>query len=173
MADLKTTPYLVSTISTGIFRDEFDQDTGFSTLASISGWIENNIGLLNTRLYTAFSGSGLTDGDTCIQPTGNFRFEESDIYKQIYLTNYYTKKARSVLKGIDSAVDFITLREGDSVITRTNKNEIAKTYRGLAKDAQEKLEMLVAQYNIYGASPLQVAGSDAPIESGQSNILYG
>ena len=169
MPDRSKTPYLVSTLATGIFNDEFDSDTGFATLASISGWLANNVGLLNTITYTAFSGSGVAAGtlvdDTVLQPSGGFRFEEGDIYKQIYLTNYYTKKARAVLKGIDSSVDFISLREGDSMITRTNKNEIAKTYRGFAKDAQERLDDLVARYNIYEAHPLQAAGNDASIDA--------
>ena len=111
MPDRSKTPYLVSTIATGIFNDEFDSDTGFATIASISGWLANNVGLLNTTLYTAFSGSGSATeypDDTVVQPSGSFRFEEADIYKQVYLTNYYTKKARAVLKGIDSSVDFIS-----------------------------------------------------------------
>lgn len=160
-SDRQLTPYFVSTVATGIFRDEFDSDTGYASLSSISGWLENNVGLLNTQLYTAFSGSGTTDGDTAIQATGEFKYEESDVFKQLYLVNYYKKKTRAVLRNIDSSVDFITLRDGDSVITRTNKNEIAKTYRGLANDAEARLEMLIAKYNIYGSPPLQVAGLDA------------
>ena len=39
MPDRSKTPYLVSTLATGIFNDEFDSDTGFATLASISGWL--------------------------------------------------------------------------------------------------------------------------------------
>ena len=165
MPDRSKTPYLVSTLATGIYNDEFDSDTGFATLSSISGWLANNVGLLNTTLYTSYSGSGGATTDTTLQPSGNFRFEEGDIYKQLYLTNYYTKKARTILKGIGSSVDFITLREGDSTITRTNKNEVAKTYRGFAKDAQERLELLVAKYNIYDATPVQVAGTDASISA--------
>jgi|TARA_Y100000310_G_scaffold332288_1_gene407586 hypothetical protein len=160
------TPYFVSTIATGIYRDEFDSDTGYQSLSAISGWLENNVGLLNTEIYTSFSGSGMIDGansgDTALVPTGGFKFEEAEIFKQVYLVEYYKKKTRTVLKNIDSSVDFITLRDGDSMITRTNKNEIAKTYRGLANDAQERLQLLTAKYNIYGATPLQVAGTDAP-----------
>jgi len=168
MPNRQKTPYLVSTIATGIYNDEFDSDTGYATLSSISGWLANNVGLLNTILYRAFSGSGSATeypDDTVLMPSGNFRFEEADIYKQVYLNNYYTKKARAVLKGIDSSVDFISLREGDSMITRTNKNEIAKTYRGFAKDAEERLELLVAKYNIYDAAPVQVAGTDASVDA--------
>jgi hypothetical protein len=168
-SDKKQTPYFVSTVATGIYRDEFDSDTGYQSISQISGWLENNVGLLNTQLYTSFSGSGTTDGDTAIQATGEFLYEEADIFKQIYLVEYYKKKTRSVLKGIDSSVDFITLRDGDSTITRTNKNEIAKTYRGLANDAQTRLDALTAKYNIYGAAPVQVAGTDATPLSGEAN----
>mgnify|MGYP001434405106 CR=1 FL=1 len=80
----------------------------------------------------------------------------------------------SLLKGIDSSVDFISLREGDSMITRTNKNEIAKTYRGLAKDAEEELEKQVYAYNYYQAQPRQVAGTDvrvAPVTGNRENIV--
>ena len=168
-SDKKRTPYFVSTVATGIYRDEFDSDTGYQSLSQISGWLENNVGLLNTQLYTSFSGSGTADGDTALQGTGVFRYEEADIFKQLYLVEYYKKKTRSVLKGIDSSIDFITLRDGDSTITRTNKNEIAKTYRGLTSDAQTRLDALTAKYNIYAAVPVQVAGADATPLSGEVN----
>tara|TARA_R100000008_G_scaffold62859_1_gene40132 strand:+ start:102 stop:647 length:546 start_codon:yes stop_codon:yes gene_type:complete len=167
----KETPYFVSTIATGIYRDEFDSDTGYQSLSAISGWLENNVALLNTEIYSAFSGSGMSDGDTALVTTGSFKFEEAEIFKQIYLVEYYKKKARAVLKGIDSSVDFITLRDGDSLITRTNKNEIAKTYRGFANDAQERLELLTAKYNIYNAAPVQVAGLDAADGTGEANYV--
>ena len=84
------------------------------------------------------------------------------------------EKARNVLKGIDSSVDFVTLREGDSMITRTNKNEIAKVYRGFAKDAEEELQNLVYAYNFYQAKPRQVAGSEVrsmPVTGQGDNLV--
>ena len=95
-------PYKFGDIATGIFVDEFDSDTGYATVVSISGWLEANVGLLNTRIYSSFSGSG-----NFIMETGSFKFEEEAIYKQLYLRHFYTKKTRSVLRGIDSSVDFI------------------------------------------------------------------
>ena len=148
-------PYNFGDIATGIFDDEFDADTGYATVGSISGWLEANVGLLNTRIYSSYSGSG-----DFVTPTGNFKFEEEAIFKQLYLKNFYVKKVRSVLRGIDNSVDFISLREGDSMITRTNKNEIAKTYKSLSNDAEANLKDLISQYNLYNAKPLQVAGSD-------------
>lgn len=91
----------------------------------------------------------------------------------MYLYEFYTKKTRQVLRGVDSSVDFLTLREGDTMITRTNKNELAKTYRGLANDAKEEMERLVTSYNIYQAAPVQVAGDDgAPYASGSGVYIY-
>ena len=148
------------TLADSVFVNEFDSDTSMATQTQVSGWFENNVGELNTLLFTSFSGSGIGTNAARIQPTSTFGLEESGIYKQIYLKHFYQKKARNVLKGIDSSVDFITLREGDSMITRTNKNEIAKTYRGMAKDASEELDKLVYAYNFYQAKPRQVAGSE-------------
>tara|TARA_R110000824_G_scaffold8412_1_gene38108 strand:- start:869 stop:1345 length:477 start_codon:yes stop_codon:yes gene_type:complete len=151
-------PYKFGDIATGIFDDEFDGDTGYATVTNISGWLAANLGILNTRLYSCFSGSG-----EYIQGTGGFKFEEEAIYKQLYLTNFYNKKARATLRGIDSSVDFIRLKEGDAEIVRTNKNEIAKTYKGLANDYKRHTDGLVTQYNLYAAAPVQVAGEDGSL----------
>jgi len=152
-------------LANSVFVNEFDSDTNMATLSQISGWFENNVGVLNTAIFTSFSGSGATSTDEVrIVPNNSFRLEESGIFKQLYLKHFYAKKARNVLKGIDSSVDFITLREGDSMITRTNKNEIAKTYRAMAKDVTEELEKSVYAYNFYQATPRQVVGSDVRVD---------
>jgi hypothetical protein len=152
------------TLANTVFVNEFDSDTDMATLAQISGWFENSIGELNTLIFTSFSGSGEAGHpDQAFVPSGQFGLEESGIYKKLYLRHFYQKKSRNVLKGIDSSVDFITLREGDSMITRTNKNEIAKMYRSLAKDAAEELEKAVYAYNFYQAKPRQVAGSEVGV----------
>jgi len=44
----------------------------------------------------------------------NLSKKKDTIYKQMYLYEFYTKKTRQVLRGIDSSVDFVTLREGDT-----------------------------------------------------------
>ena len=160
--------YSVHDLADEIFGNEFDYDSGYAQFYYISGWLGNNVGLLNTKLFTSFS----VDGSNFI-PTGEFKQEERSIYKQMYLYEFYTKKTRQVLRGIDSSVDFITLREGDTMITRTNKNELAKTYRGLANDEREEMERLVAAYNIYQAAPVQVAGEDgSPIFTGSGYFYY-
>lgn len=160
--------YSVHDLADEIFANEFDYDSGYAQFYYISGWLANNVGLLNTKIYTQYSVQ-----NSNFVPTGSFQQEERAIYKQMYLYEFYTKKTRQVLRGIDSSVDFVTLREGDSMITRTNKNELAKTYRGLANDAREEMERLITSYNIYQAAPVQVAGEDgSPIFTGSGYFYY-
>jgi len=158
--------YSVHNLADEIFGNEFDYDSGYAQFYFISGWLANNIGQLNNRLFTSYEVSG-----AYFAPTGSFKQEERAIYKQMYLYEFYTKKTRQVLRGVDSEVDFISLREGDSMITRTNKNELAKTYRGLANDANAELEKLITSYNMYQAAPVQVAGEDGDVYF-PSGILY-
>ena len=160
--------YSVHDLADEIFANEFEYDSGYAQFYYISGWLANNVGLLNTKIYSQYSVQ-----DSNFEPTGTFRQEERSIYKQMYLYEFYTKKTRQVLRGVDSSVDFVTLREGDTMITRTNKNELAKTYRGLANDAREEMERLVSSYNIYQAAPVQVAGEDgSPIFTGSGYFYY-
>ena len=162
------TSYSVHNLADEIFANEFEYDTGYAQFYYISGWLANNIGMLNNRLFSSFEVSG-----SYFTPTGSFKQEERAVYKQMYLHEFYTKKTRQVLRGIDSSVDFITLREGDSMITRTNKNELAKPYRGLANDAKEELEKLITSYNMYQSEPLQVAGEDGLyVGSGVYSYVY-
>ena len=160
--------YSVHDLADEIFANEFEYDSGYAQFYYISGWLANNVGMLNTKIYSQFSVEGAN-----FIPTGTFQQEERAIYKQMYLYEFYTKKTRQVLRGVDSSVDFVTLREGDTMITRTNKNELAKTYRGLANDAREEMERLVTAYNIYQAAPRQVAGEDgSPIYTGSGYFYY-
>ena len=160
--------YSVHDLADEIFANEFEYDSGYAQFYYISGWLANNVGLLNTKIYSQYSVQ-----NSNFEPTGTFQQEERSIYKQMYLYEFYTKKTRQVLRGVDSSVDFVTLREGDTMITRTNKNELAKTYRSLANDAREEIERLVSSYNIYQAAPVQVAGEDgSPIFTGSGYFYY-
>ena len=146
----------ISGLATGIYEYELDS-TGVS-FNSISGWLNENVGLLNTYLYTSFSGqAGEIPG---------MGLEESDIYKEMYLYHYYTKQARNSLRGIadDSNGNILSVRDGDNSITFVNKNEVSKTYKGFAQDSYDKILRLVQGYNSYQASPKQVGGVETLIQ---------
>jgi hypothetical protein len=140
-------------LANSLFASEFDSDATSINLSLMSGWFVENLGLLNTLINTSYVGE-----DPCLG------IEEGAIYKQIYLYNYYNKQARNVLRGIvstSSSDNILMVADGDNKIQFANKNEISKTYKEMAKDAKQTLDMMVAKYNIYAAKPIQVAGIEA------------
>ena len=147
-------------LASGIFVDEFDSDSDVVTSGSIQAWLENNLGQLNTLIYKDFSGSA-TGMDT----------EAQSIHKELYLYNYYSKQARLALRGITSSSSdnkILSLKDGESSVSFVNRNEVAKVYRGLSNDSKEKVDGLVAKYNIYEAKPQQVGGLDGVLFTGQT-----
>ena len=146
----------------------YDEEIGFHTSGSartteiglLANWLEGHLGELNNLIYTQFSG---------YDPEG-FNLEEQAIIRELYLSEYNRKAHRRVLRGIDGSdgsPDFQVIREGDSMIQKSNKNVTAKSYREAYLDSQERVKTLVYAYNLYGAKPSQVSGGDAPA-SGQS-----
>jgi hypothetical protein len=153
---------VIEDLSLSIFQIEFDGDTGIMPRSHISGWLSENLGYLNTLLNTSYSGS-----DPSID------LEAQAIYKELYLSHYYRKQSRNALRGIiggsDGRSDILSLKDGDSSVTFTNKNEVAKVYKSMADESQNRLDRLVSQYNIYQSKPLQVGGIEGQLFTG---LLY-
>ena len=83
----------ISGLANDIFVNELDS-TGTS-FSAVSGWLNENVGMLNTHLYTSFSGaSGQISG---------LGLEESYIYKHMYLSHHYAKQARNALEALLTA----------------------------------------------------------------------
>lgn len=146
---------MITGFANQIWQNEFDGNTGISE-NYILYWLQNNIGNLNVLLNTEFVVSG---GD--FEP--RFCAEESGIYTQYFLKEFYKKESRKVLQNITSPVgnvDWISLSEGDTTIRRNNRNEVAKTLIQQSKDAGIELKDLISNYNNYRSSPRQVAGFD-------------
>jgi len=152
-------PNVLEDLASGIVVTEFDSDTGIATVANVSGWLYENLGQVNTYLYTDFSGSNAS-GMYGVMDT-----EAQNVLKELYLSNYYNKQARNALRGIvDSSVsgdNVLSLRDGESSVTFINRNEVSKVYKGMASDCMEKVTRMAAQYNIYQAQPRQLGGIDA------------
>lgn len=149
----------IGTLATTIYDNEIGFETGDARaveISLVSGWLLGHLGELNTRIYTCLSGENPTD----------LNLEEQNILGEMYLSNYYRKSQRKVLRGIDgsaSTADWQSIREGDSMITKSNRNATAQNYHQAYLASEEKLGKLVNAYNLYGAKPSQVAGKDAPI----------
>ena len=83
----------------------------------------------------------------------------------MYISEYNRKAHRRVLRGIDGSdgsPDFQVIKEGDSMIQKSNKNVTAKSYHDAYLASQARMKELVYAYNLYGAKPNQVFGDDAP-----------
>lgn len=142
----------------------YDQEIGFHAhgesrnreVALVSGWLEGHLGELNTLIFSSFSGDNPKD----------LMLEEQSILREMYVSEYNRKAQRNVLRGIDGSTsenDFQVIKEGDSMIQRSNRNATAKNYHDAYLASQERLKDLVFAYNLYSAKPKQVAGKDAPI----------
>lgn len=141
----------------------------------ISGYLEANIGQLNTLINTDFY---INEEQDSVVP--ELKYEEKTIFTQLYLKDYMNKQARNILRNAAASshstnnstntttvgvTDWIELREGDtsirrSVATSTSKNASAQIFQKSAAEANQLLKELVHSYNIYGSVPLQVAGMD-------------
>ena len=146
-------PNVLEDLASGIVEYEFDSDTGIATVANVSGWLYENLGQVNTYLYTEFSGAD-----------ASLDIEAQNVLKELYLCNYYTKQARNALRGIISSSvsgdNVLSLRDGESAVTFINRNEVSKVYKGLAGDCMDNVVRMAGQYNIYQAEPRQLGGID-------------
>lgn len=143
----------IGEISTEIFETEFDSETGIGVSeASVSGWLQANLGKLNANLYSSFSGDNPELDD-----------EAADIFKGLYMYDYYQKQASKALRGVLNASlgdSILEVREGDSYVKRANKNEMAKTFRTISNDYKMQVDQMVAKYHMLMSEPRQVAGED-------------
>jgi hypothetical protein len=144
-------------LAEAIMSEEFDNNFDDNTIQSIEAWLQENLGQLNILINTSYCLEGSELG-----------LEESAIYKELYLYNYYSKRARMASRGImgdcstSSSGDITSISDGESRVTFTNKNEVTKVLRGLAKDSKENMDDLVHKYNVYQSEPRQIGGIEAP-----------
>lgn len=81
------------------------------------------------------------------------------IYKALFNVAYWQRGVSSSL-GAASYDTWTEIREFDSSVKRINKNELAKTYSSLLKNAQDDLKYIIYQYQKIKALPRQVVGND-------------
>ncbi len=136
------------------------------TPARLTSWfIDNsNLGKLNNLIGTSFSGVAYKNQQNLITGYGITPEPNNDqlaIYKIIFDCDFLKNQSRNLAKSSATiGNDWTTLKEGDSTITKINKNEISKNFRGLAQDCKAELDKTVKMYLKYNAIPDQIAGDD-------------
>jgi Holliday junction resolvasome RuvABC endonuclease subunit len=143
---------------------QIGEPTAYS-LSRVSGWVldNSNLGKLNNLIGTNYISeyitgvTGVTGYAITPQPGNN----ELAIYSLVFEYNYYSQLARdTAISAGTAAGDWTSLAEGDSRISRVNKNEVSKTLRGIASDTKQNLDKSVKMYLKYEATPNQVVGDD-------------
>lgn len=154
-------PNTFAILATGIFDSEFAGDTGIVTVSQISGWLASNLGQLNVKLHTNFSGEASEMDESA-----------GGIFSLMYLRDYNKRAARNALRGVETAGgNVLSIGDNDNRISFINRKEVAKEYQTAAKDLSEEIDKLAYNYCYHGASPRQIAGYDATI-SGSGFFYY-
>lgn len=111
------------------------------SIGYVSGWLtsSSNLGDLNNRLNTSFS---ITGGAI----TGDFGDAEAAIYSMIYKVGFYETKASQTLLAGDSSLAWLTLKEGDSSVTREGSAVRAKAYMEMRDNLKQSLHVAVCNW---------------------------
>lgn len=127
----------------------------------ISGWSQNNIGILNVLINKCFD----------VNESGNFCpsmcSSESGIFKEYFNYKLYEKKIRDSLNGIidrsqsSGAMDWIAMSEGDSSIRRADPAQMSRIYKDLKNESKVALDKLIGDYKFNNATPSQIVGEDS------------
>ncbi len=142
-------PNTFATLATGIFDSEFGGDTGVVTVSQISGWLASNLGQLNVKLHTNFSGEATEMDESA-----------GGIFSLMYLKSYYDRQAANALRGIIQSNGVLSIGDNDNKISFVNKNEVAKVFKSMSNDLSKEIESNSYNYSLYSSLPRQVVGLD-------------
>lgn len=128
----------------------------------IGNYVITNAGTLNNLIGTSFSGvcgSGLTPP---------MQEDELAISKLMF-ENYWIKRQIKGNLGANAYTDWVTIKEGDSQITKPAKSDTAKNFQVLQKENRIELQFAISAYRIKRSIP---AEASTPISGSWSEIIY-
>jgi len=130
------------------------------SIASVAYWLRSNVGDLNNVLNKRFYIDENNLEIVAPADSGDvLGLAEKSIFKMLFSLHYYERLTRNAL-GAASTDGVIEISQNGFSARKINKNELAKTYADLRKLINEALGMLIQNYNLNEARPLQVAGDD-------------
>jgi len=140
-------------------HEEIGEQAGYS-YEYLAYWFADNtnLGKLNSLIGTCYSATYSTGqyGELvsyAINP--EISFEELSIYVKIFELDLYNKQIRNINQGNASyaASNWISLKEGNSSISKINKKDITKSYKLMVKNTKKELDGLVSSYLKFRATP--------------------
>jgi len=144
----------ISGLATEIYQNEFEGNQDIVPRSYIEAWLTSNLGMLNSLINTSYSGA-----------SAELDLESQAIYKNLYLSSYYTRQSSASLRGVigSGGSDVLSIRDGNSAVTFANRNEIAKVFKSMSDGFLKEAKTLAHQYNMYQSEPIQVAGDENTI----------
>jgi len=146
-------------IADEVFR-ELGEPTTLS-IPAISFWLRANVGQLNNYIHTEYSISSsdleIVFVDTAT--TTEIGEEEKAILKKMYFIHFYDQKLRTHMTTMDTDT-VLSVRDGDSSVTKINRNEIARSISAVKNQEYHELMRMIQAYTGTKAKPSQVAGDD-------------
>lgn len=131
------------------------------SIPSVAYWLRVNLGRLNVLLNKPYLINETTlEIYSTNEITDPFGINEKTIFKKIYTVYYYERLFRNAL-GAASTDSVIDISQNGFSARKINKNELAKTYSDLKKQADAELKNLLDKYELNEINPLQVAGDDS------------
>jgi hypothetical protein len=132
--------------------------TSDTSIAVIAFWLRSNVGKLNETLGVDYHVDE-TSLEIVDDSGAEIGISEVAIFKMLYLVYWYGRQARNFL-GASSASTLLEVSSDGATVRTVNRNDIAKSYLVLLKEAKEELKGLVNGYVFSTSTPLQVVGDD-------------
>ena len=143
-------------IASDIWKLELDEPEEIS-VASIAQWLRTKIGDLNNLINQGFY---INDSYEIIDENGVEINEDAvSIFKKLYEIYYFKRQSKNYLGA--GGVDSISQVTQDGITVRgIDRNNIAKSYNDLYKEAKNELKVLLNNYKYNRISPTDVVGDD-------------
>ena len=144
--------------------DEIYRELGEPSILSIPAityWIRSNVGQMNNLIHTDFfvQSTNLEIVETVDSKNVEIGEEEKAVLKKMYFIHFYDQKLRTHMTTMDTDT-VISVRDGDSGVTKVNRNEITKSIAAVKNQEYNELRMMISAYKMTKSSPRQVAGDD-------------
>lgn len=129
------------------------------SIASMSYWFKNNVGLLNNRIQTTFVLPDTETDDFLDADSNTMNQNQKSIYKGIYQLKYYQRMIDyyTSAAGVQS---FLELSSDGGKVRMIDKNTLSQTYLKLRAEKFKELELEILDYMKNLNVPYQIDGDD-------------
>ena len=115
---------------------------------TISGYAvqPNTLGSINSRLGTAFVGTGVGGTGVAFDADPSLTNRELAIIEGLFLISWYNQLACASMGAGGTSIPWQRIREGDESIERSSPVNIGKEYREMSREANLQLTYLTNAY---------------------------